>query len=266
MVIKKIGVFDSGLGGLTVVRALQRVNVGCEILYLGDTARVPYGTKSAKTIITYAQKCAEFLSARHADMIVIACNTAAAHATDVLSSDVSVPVIGVIDPGATSAVAATRSGRIGVLATPSTVRSGAYQNAIEKLNPEANVICNAAPLLVPLIEEGWLEGEVPTRVIKRYLSPLLTEQIDTLVLGCTHYPLISPLITTVLQEEGHGEIQIVDSATATAAAVLARVGGGENAAHAALSLAITDHSPAFEEVARLFLADKVNAFDVVDLV
>jgi len=220
---RPIGVFDSGVGGLTVAAALARAAPAETILYLGDTARLPYGTKSEQTVARYTQTNVDFLLERGVKAVVIACNTASALGLPHLACDV--PVRGVIEPGARRAAAVSR-GRVGVLATESTVRSGAYAAALARLRPELEVVSQAAPLLVPLIEEGWLDDPVTREVIARYLAPLLARGIDTLVLGCTHYPLVAPLLAAAA---GPG-VTLVDSAEAVAAEVAAELEGSGLAA------------------------------------
>jgi glutamate racemase len=210
-----IGIFDSGVGGLTVLRQISERLPRESLVYLGDTARVPYGTKSPETVIRYARACARILLERGIKMLVVACNTASAHAVKTLGNELDVPVVGVIEPGARAALARTRTGRIGVIGTAGTVASGAYVDAIAALDPRAAVFSAACPLFVPLAEEGWIDGEVPGTVARRYLSGLLEQRIDTLVLGCTHYPLLAPVIAQTAGEA----VTLVDSAAETAAAV-----------------------------------------------
>ena len=208
-----IGVFDSGLGGLTVVRELIRQLPQESIIYFGDTARVPYGPKGPETVIRYSQDVARFLRTQKVKAIVVACNTATAHALDTLRAEQDVPVIGVIEPGAKAAVAASRDRRIGVIGTRGTIRSRAYDKAITKLAPDATVTAAACPLFVPLVEEGWLDSE-PTRTIALgYLEPFAGGKIDTLVLGCTHYPLLKKVIGDTVGRE----VRLIDSAEQTAA-------------------------------------------------
>ena len=192
--LRPIGVFDSGIGGLTVVSALRRLLPAENIFYLGDTARVPYGGKSAQTIERYSFENTGLLLAEQAKMIVVACNTATALAVPRLQDTLRVPVLGVIAPGAAAAVAATQTGRVGVIGTRATVASGAYERALHKLAPHLQVTALACPLLVPLIEEGMLEDPLTDQHITRYLQPLLAANIDTLILGCTHYPLLQSAI------------------------------------------------------------------------
>jgi glutamate racemase len=205
---RPIGVFDSGIGGLTVVKALRELLPEERIIYLGDTARVPYGSRSASTVERYSIEIANMLMERDAKLIVVACNTVSSVALPELEKSLPVKVIGVIQPGAEAAVKATRNKHIGVIGTRATIRSGAYEKALRTINSEVQVTSRACPLLVPLIEEGWLDDQVTDSVIRRYVEPLLKEQTDTLVLGCTHYPLLAPAIERVLGEK----VKLVDSA------------------------------------------------------
>lgn len=207
-----IGVFDSGVGGLTVVRALMEHLPREGILYFGDTARVPYGVKSAETITQYATQITDFLVARRVKLLIVACNTMAAVAVDAIRAHSPVPVLDVIEAGAAAAVAQTRRRRIGVIGTLATMDSGAYERAIRCLQPDAAIHSRACPLFVPLVEEGWLEHPVTRLTADEYLAPLLAAGIDTLVLGCTHYPLLQPL----LQDVAGPSVQLVDSAHTTA--------------------------------------------------
>lgn len=212
-----IGVFDSGIGGLTVAAALQNLLPSETIFYIGDTARVPYGGKSRKTVERYSIEIGGLLLAEQAKMIVVACNTASALAVPRMKELFKAPVQGVVAPGAEAAVRATKNGRIGVIGTRATVASGAYEHAIHALRPEAQVFSTHCPLLVPLIEEGMFDDPITDQVIARYLAPLLDEGIDTLVLGCTHYPLAREAIG-----RGAGSaVTLVDSAENCALAVKA---------------------------------------------
>jgi glutamate racemase len=210
-----IGVFDSGIGGLTVAKALLDLLPNEKILYLGDTARVPYGGKSAETVQRYAIELADMLIAENAKAIVVACNTVSSVAIPKLRKHVDVPVIGVIEPGAHAAVAATRNRHVGVIGTRATMGSGAYETALRGLDAALRVTSRACPLLVPLIEEGLLDDPVTDQVIVRYLQPMLHDGIDTLVLGCTHYPLLAAAIARSLGKN----IRLVDSAVNCARAV-----------------------------------------------
>jgi glutamate racemase len=222
---RAVGVFDSGVGGLTVARSLTERLPKEEIVYLGDTARVPYGSKSAETVVRYSRMAADFLVGEGVKMIVVACNTASAFALDALRAQLPLPVLGVIEPGARAAVAATRSGRIGVIGTLGTVRSGSYPRAIAAIEPGAQVTARACPLLVPLAEEGWLDDEIAAAVARRYLADLAAEAptIDVLVLGCTHYPLLRPLLERVANEVFAHPVTLVDSAETMARAVEAEL-------------------------------------------
>ena len=208
-----IGVFDSGIGGLTVARELMRQLPAESIIYFGDTARVPYGPKSPDTVRRYSREIANYLRERGVKALVVACNTATAHALTTLQAEEPIPVIGVVEPGARAAVAATRGGRIGVIGTVGTIRSTAYERAIRALRPDAQIIARPCPLFVPLVEEGWLEHEATRLVADEYLSEFAREHVDTLVLGCTHYPLLKPLIAEVLGPD----VALIDSAEQTAA-------------------------------------------------
>jgi len=212
---RPIGVFDSGIGGLTVVKALRDLLPNESISYLGDTARVPYGPKSPDTVQRYAIELGEMLMKQDAKALVVACNTVSSVALPVLMKKFPVPVVGVIEPGARAAVSATRNQHVGVIGTRGTIRSGAYEKALRAADPNVRVSNQACPLLVPLIEEGLLNDEVTDRMILRYLNPLLEDDIDTLVLGCTHYPLLTGAIARLLKRQ----IMVVDSAQNCARAV-----------------------------------------------
>ena len=208
-----IGVFDSGIGGLTVVRELMRQLPRERVIYFGDTARVPYGPKSPDTVRRYSHEIAAFLTSQNVKAIVVACNTATAHALPELQRAHAIPVIGVVEPGARAAVAATRRGELGVIGTAGTIGSGAYERAIRAIAPNVGIVARACPLFVPLVEEGWLNTEATRLIAREYLGPLRTAGIDTLVLGCTHYPLIKPLLAHILGPD----VALIDSAHETAA-------------------------------------------------
>jgi glutamate racemase len=244
-----IGVFDSGIGGLTVVAALQQLLPAEQIFYIGDTARVPYGGKSRRTIERYSVEIAGLLLAEQAKLIVVACNTASALAVPRLKQVFNLPIQGVIDPGASAAVKATRNGRIGVIGTRATMSSHAYEQAIHALAPEMQVFAEPCPLLVPLIEEAWFDEPITDQVLHRYLAPLLAEGIDTLVLGCTHYPLLREAIGRVA---GEG-VTLVDSAQNCALAVREILRSQSLAAPerqlGSLQVALTDATEGFLRVA-----------------
>lgn len=247
---RPIGVFDSGIGGLTVVKAMRDLLPNENISYLGDTARVPYGPKSPETVQRYAIELADMLIKRDAKALVVACNTVSSVALPALMEKFPVPVIGVIDPGARAALAASRNRHIGVIGTRATIRSGAYEKAICAADPNVKVSSQACPLLVPLIEEGLLNDKVTDQMILRYLEPLLANEIDTLVLGCTHYPLLTGAMARVLRRQ----IMIVDSAQNCARAVEEMLEGESLRAaplnNGKLHVALTDAADSFLNVAR----------------
>lgn len=208
-----IGVFDSGIGGLTVAHEIIRQLPAESVVYFGDTARVPYGPKSPDTVRRYSQEIADFLQSQGVKAIVIACNTATAHALTMLREKLTMPVIGVVEPGARAAVKATRTSRIGVIGTVGTIKSGAYERAIRALAPDAIITARPAPLLVPLVEEGWNDHPASRLIVEEYLQPFIAADVDTLVLGCTHYPLLKPILAEVLGDR----VRLIDSAAETAA-------------------------------------------------
>ncbi len=208
-----IGVFDSGIGGLTVVRELMRQLPRERVIYFGDTARVPYGPKSPDTVRRYSHEIAAYLTSQDVKAIVVACNTATAHALPELQRQHAVPVIGVVEPGARAAVAATRRGELGVIGTAGTIGSGAYERAIRALAPDVDIVARPCPLFVPLVEEGWLDTQATRLIAREYLGPLQAAGIDTLVLGCTHYPLLKPMLAHILGPD----VALIDSAHETAA-------------------------------------------------
>ena len=247
---RPIGVFDSGIGGLTVVKAVRDLLPNEKIFYLGDTARVPYGGKSATTVQRYSLEMTEMLLGENVKAIVIACNSASAVALPDLEKTLSVPVIGVILPGAKSATAMTRNRLIGVIGTLATIKSGAYERAIHSLDSKIDIVARPCPLLVPLIEEGWLKDELTDRVIARYLEPMVRAGIDTLVLGCTHYPLLANAIGHFLGDK----IKLVDSAGNCANAVAELLDRQSLRAPSknpgGLEVALTDRPDNFLRVAR----------------
>lgn len=266
-----IGVFDSGVGGLTVVRALRQVMPTAPIIYLGDTARVPYGSKSPRTIERYSLACQRFLLDRQVGMVLIACNTASANALPALQAASPVPVIGAVEPGAEAALAATQTGVIGVIGTLSTVRSRAYERALAS-RPGVRTLALACPLLVPLAEEGWTDPADPIAraVAERYLGQLLgqpgADELDTLVLGCTHYPLLAPVLRAAAADLAGRPIAVVDSARAMANRALAlRPGHADpTAPRGTLHCYATDTSR-LDELAPRFLGEPVTGFELVDL-
>jgi glutamate racemase len=259
--VSVVGIFDSGVGGLTVQKAVLERLPGLDTVYLGDTARVPYGSKSPEVVTQYSLRNARFLAARDIDLLVVACNTASAVALPALRSELGIPVLGVVEPGARAAARASRSGRIGVIGTPSTLASGAYQRALRDARPEAEVVARACPLFVPLAEEGWTdpEDEVVRAVARRYLAPLAGAGVDALVLGCTHYPLLKGAIARELPG-----VALVDSAESIAAEVEVRVGAarGRPGAH---RFYVTDPPARFLAVAERFLGRSIDRADQVDI-
>ncbi len=264
---RPIGVFDSGVGGLTVVRALREVLPGEDVVYLGDTARVPYGSKSPRTVERYSHACQRFLLERDVKLVLIACNTASATALGSLASVSPVAVIGAVEPGARTALAVTRNHHIGVIGTLGTIRSRAYDAALGALASQAVVTGLACPLLVPLAEEGWITGEVADAVARRYLGELFAvdPEIDTLVLGCTHYPLLATTLSRVADEISGRSIAVVDSGRAMAAAAVAALGGGpDGQSGGALSCFVTDASR-LDVLAERFLGEALRSIELVDL-
>ncbi|HYX22735.1 MAG TPA: glutamate racemase [Thermoanaerobaculia bacterium] len=260
--IDAIGVFDSGVGGLTVVSALRRLLPGESILYLGDTARLPYGSKSPDTVKGYTRRNIEFLTGRGVKAVVIACNTASALALPSLEMH-EVPTWGVIEPGARQAARLSR-GRVGVIATEATVRSDAYPRALRALRPDLEIVSRACPLFVPLVEEGWHDDPVTEEVARRYLAPLLEAGVDTLVLGCTHYPLLVP----VLQRVAGPDVTLVDSAEAVAEMVAAGLAERhlESTHPAAHQFCVTDSGETFQRIARRILQDPGVGLEWVEVV
>ena len=252
---KAIGIFDSGIGGLTVLKELAAALPREHTIYLGDTARVPYGVRSPETVTRYSFENTRFLLSQEIKMLVIACNTASAISLDAVKREFPLPVIGVLEPGARAAAAATKNRRIGVIGTEATVASGAYERALRSLDPAIEVHSLACPLFVPLVEEGWFDNEVTELVASKYLAQLRGKGIDTLVLGCTHYPLLKSVIGRFL---GTG-IRLIDSATETAREVtgmLARLNLTRTDAGAAMrKYFVTDAPARFEKNGMLFLGD-----------
>lgn len=260
--IDAIGVFDSGVGGLTVVSALRQRLPGESILYLGDTARLPYGSKSPATVTRYTQRSIDFLTGRGVKAVVVACNTASALGLPNLHK-IDVPTWGVIEPGARKAAAVSR-GKVGVIATEATVRSDAYPRALRALRPGLEIVSKPCPLFVPLVEEGWHDDSITEQIAERYLRPLLDAGIDTLVLGCTHYPLLKP----VLQRVAGPGVALVDSAEVVAEMVAAgleesRIEATHQASH---HFCVTDAGETFQRIARRILQDPAVTLEWVEVV
>ena len=260
---RSIGIFDSGVGGLTVFKEIATLLPEENLLYLGDTARVPYGTKSVETVQRYALEAADFLVDQGVKLLVVACNTASAVALPLLRERFQLPVIGVIEPGARRA-AQSQSHRIGVIGTEGTINSHRYSEAIRALLPDAQIFSAACPLFVPLTEEGWAEHEISRLTAMEYLQPLLKAKIDTLVLGCTHYPLLRNILRQVLGDA----VTLVDSAEETAKSVrqlfqaegLSRLGQGGNSA-----FFVTDVPTRFIRVGEAFLGKSLDRVEQVQI-
>ncbi len=260
-----IGVFDSGVGGLTVVKALRQTLPSRDIVYLGDTARVPYGSKSPRTVERYSLACQQFLLGYSVGLVMVACNTASANALQALQTVSPVPVIGAVEPGAETALAATKHGRIGVIGTLATAAAGAYEQAIAKRDAAALVTTLACPLLVPLAEEGWVSGDIARAVARRYLTELFARdaEIDTLVLGCTHYPLLAEVLAETATDLARHTVVLVDSASSMADAARAAL-GPEPTGRGRLRCFATDTSR-LAELGPRFLGEPLESFQLVDL-
>ena len=259
-----IGVFDSGIGGLTVVKALIEDLPSESIIYFGDTARVPYGTKSKTTIVKFSLENVEFLLRFGVKCIVIACNTSSSWALPTLRKYFKVPIVGVIRPGAVAAVRQTRNKRIGIIGTNATIHSRAYEAAIHRLDPSIKVFSQSCPLFVPLVEEGWLNGSICRDVAGRYLQPFARQRIDTLILGCTHYPLLASTIRQVLGPQ----VALVDSAKQTAAEVRGVLMGADTLCDARAKpryrFFVTDEPTLFNRVGHQFLGRVIGSVERVN--
>ena len=261
-----IGVFDSGIGGLTVAREIMRLLPRESLIYLGDTARVPYGTKSSNTVIRYSESNTRFLISKGVKVLVVACNTASAVALPALTQRYDIPVVGVITPGARRAVSATKTGRVGVIGTPSTIGSSAYTKEIHKIDPGIEIFPAACPLFVPLADEGLHDSEIARLAARSYLAPFAEREIDVLILGCTHYPLLKRVIGEVM---GEG-VTLVDSAEETAREIkallessgLKRPTGSDAPSR---EFYLTDVSDTFVEVAERFLGSGIEHIELVDI-
>jgi len=261
-----IGIFDSGIGGLTVVRQIHRVLPHEDLVYLGDTARVPYGTKSPGTVVRFACEDTRFLIQQNVKAVVVACNTVSAWALPTLERQFAVPIFGVIIPGAQAALKKTRNGRIGVIATTTTIRSQAYSRAILAGDDTARVFARACPLLVPLVEEGWTDQKVTRTILRTYLAPLLSAGIDTLVLGCTHYPLLKRAIRSV----AGNEVALVDSADSCAQFLSEKLHSANlldkgRRRRGVIKPFVTDEVERFDELAGRFLGLPTEPARKVDL-
>ncbi|MDT8271981.1 MAG: glutamate racemase [Desulfomonilia bacterium] len=259
--VQRIGVFDSGIGGLTVLKSLLELLPHTDMVYLGDCARLPYGTKSPKTIVHYSLQCSRFLASKAIDLLVVACNTASAHALDALEQELEIPVVGVIEAGA-RAVIDSGGRRVGVIGTPTTIRSGAYVRVMHEIEPDLEIISQACPLFVPLVEEGWFQDEITELVARRYLSGMIEARIDTLLLGCTHYPLLKGILGNIMGSE----VQIIDSAFSIARVVEGLVGTpAKDLTHAEVVYYLSDLSPRFIDIGEVILGHEMKYVYDVDL-
>lgn len=263
--LQPIGAFDSGVGGLTVVKEIRALLPSEDLIYLGDHARIPYGNKSPDTIIRYAREIMAYLRSHGVKAVVVACNTASAHALRILQKESDIPVIGVIAPGVEAALEATRNNRIGVIGTAGTIGSCAYQNLLRELREDASITAVAAPLLVSLVEEDWLSHPATQLILEEYFAPMKAAQVDTVVLACTHYPLLKPLAQRVLGPD----VVLVDSAQTAAFALahqlattdLLRPAGTDGQT----SIYSTDIPPQFLRLAERFLGQKIDAIEQVSV-
>jgi len=260
-----IGVFDSGMGGLTVVREMMSQLPNESIIYFGDTARVPYGPKSPDTVLRYSREITSYLKGEGVKALVVACNTATAHALPALRREFDMPIVGVIEPGARAAAAVTKTKRVGVIGTAGTIKSRAYEKEIRKLLPDVEVTAQACALFVPLVEEGWLDSEVTRAVARNYLAPIVSAEVDTLVLGCTHYPLMKTVIGNVVGRE----VRLIDSAheTARQAGEILREHGLENGTPdgARYRFIASDAPDTFLGLGERFLGSPIDRVETVTL-
>ncbi len=260
---KPIGVFDSGLGGLTVVREMRRLLPSEAIIYFGDIARLPYGIKSKEQILSFSIQNTLFLLKHKIKALVVACNSSSSAAYSFLKNHFNLPVVDVIEPAARAAVEMTRSGKIGIIATQSTIASGAYERALKRLKPSIKVTQMACPLFVPLVEEGWIDGKITEDIVREYLKPLKRERFDTLILGCTHYPLLK----NIIQRHVGAGIQLVDSARPTAEKLSSILEKNELCYHSPrngkLKIFVSDLPRNFIRIGERFLGEKLNDVKVV---
>lgn len=254
-----IGIFDSGIGGLTTVRALMDTMPGYDIIYYGDTARTPYGTKSRQTVIGYALENTEFLLQKGAKIIVVACNTASSHAVDEIKKRFDVPIFEVVTPAVHAAVKATRTGKIGVIGTRATVSSSIYEKKIMEIQPDAKVYSEPCPLLVSLVEEGWIKRPETTMIVKKYLQPLKIRQVDTLILGCTHYPLLKETISKKIGSH----TAIIDSGSAVSSTIMSFLADNKDLASSLphngnIDFYVSDVTEQFEKTASTIIKKKIK--------
>lgn len=260
-----IGIFDSGIGGLTVLKEIISRLPGEGTIYLGDTARVPYGVRSPETVTRYSFENTRFLFSKGIKLLVIACNTASSVSLEPVRQSIPVPVIGVIEPGARAAASATRNKKIGVIGTDATVRSNAYPSAIKSIDPAIEVFSLPCPLFVPLVEEGWTEGAVAELTAETYLRDIREKGIDTLVLGCTHYPLLKGVLSKIMGPE----VQLIDSAIETASAITSALGERSllraGAGNGSRQFYVTDSPEKFVRVGERFLGSSISFIQKIEL-
>jgi glutamate racemase len=262
---KPIGIFDSGIGGLTVLKEIARILPSEDIIYFGDTARVPYGTKSRETVIKFAVQDADFLTDFDVKMIVVACNTASSLSLDILKRRYDIPLVGVIEPGARKASYVTKNMKLGVIGTKATVKSGIYEREIRRFNPEIDVLSIDCPLFVPLVEEGWLSGRITEEIARTYLAPIKKAKADVLILGCTHYPLLRGVIQDIVGKN----VTLVDSAKETAREVkaiieengLTRKTGGKSE----YMFYVSDEPALFRKIGEKFLGKPIERIERVEI-
>ncbi|HEY4717151.1 MAG TPA: glutamate racemase [bacterium] len=259
-----IGIFDSGIGGITVLRAIRRLLPDENIVYLGDTARVPYGNRSPDTILRYSRENTRFLMEKGIKILVVACNTSSSIALDYLRATLPVSVVGVVEPAAAKAVSLSKTGRIGVIGTAATIRSMAYLKAIKRLRKRTTVISKACPLFVPLVEEGFIDGRVTYLIAEKYLNELKKKDLDVLILGCTHYPLLTKVIQNVI---GAG-VKLVDSGEEAAGIVegiLAGEGILNKGKKGRIDYYVTDSTNNFKTLGKTFFGSKINGVKTIDI-
>jgi glutamate racemase len=255
---RPIGIFDSGIGGLTVFKEIKNLLPNEDIVYFGDTARVPYGTKSKDTVVKFSAQNADFLIALGVKMIVVACNTSSSFSLPILRRRCNIPIIGVVQPGAHEAAGVTRKMKVGVIGTRATISSGIYKKELKKLNPKIDVISESCPLFVPIVEEGWLKKDVTRIIADQYLGLLKKKRIDAIILGCTHYPLLKPIIRRVLGKR----IALIDSAAQTAKAVKKILYDkkieNKKKGRGRYRFYVTDEPHLFKKIGSRFLGGKIN--------
>jgi glutamate racemase len=262
---RSIGVFDSGIGGLTVLKEIIKEMPDEGTIYLGDTARVPYGIRSPETVTRYSLENTRFLFSKDIKLLVVACNTASSISLDSIKKSIHAPVVGVIEPGAKAAVRVTRNKRIGVIGTEATIRSGSYTRSIKAFDRDIEVCHLSCPLFVPIVEEGWIEGEIATIIVEKYLKGIKDKGIDTLVLGCTHYPLLKGVISRVMGED----VALIDSAVEVAKEIKEILNTADskskNRENPVREFYVTDSPERFVKVGELFLENKIEHIEMIKL-